>query len=367
MPEPLIITISTETTPARSAIPPSDESVSSLAGWGSGPIRVSVDRNRSRFSILGVAAALLVLTSCLPQEGEKGGVGGSFVSALSKTANILKDGLSRDYDPPDYKGPPLGQLPVYFVGDSYTYSSGRTETVSAVKDDRVIWVNDLRSYFERHRNFVLPTVLTRTDRGTVNRTFDVASDMMWPLIPGTRRQFGSEISIKIRGDKGQRRFRRDWVCAVVGPERVKVQFGVFDSVKISCDRYAQGSWQQTRTWYFVPQIGHYVRRVDKNLRRDGRDVELVSIQQSFDNINQVTKRGLQDLEQRTLEKMPSGKSASWRSPDGRLAVTMTVTKTLKTEAGQFCRTFRQRIDNGESSRFVPGLACRTWNGRWVRL
>ncbi len=46
---------------------------------------------------------------------------------------------------------------------------------------------------------------------------------------------------------------------------------------------------------------------------------------------------------------------------------MIVTRTLKTEAGQFCRTFRQVVSGADGERLVPGLACRTWNGRWVRL
>lgn len=369
MPELLKTAFSSEEKPARSSIQVSDDGVSSAAGWKSGPDRLSMNLNGVRFTLrCGAIAAFFIVTACLPPEEEKGGgVDGSFVSVLNKTASVLKGGLSQDYDPPDYQGPPLGQLPAYFVGDAYTYSTGRTETVTEATEDQVIWVDDLRSHFERYRNFVLPAIMTRTDRGTVTRSFEVAPDMLWPLIPGTRRQFSSDISIKLRNKKGRRVFRRDWVCTVVGQERVKVQFGVFDSVKIDCDRYAHGSWQQTRTWYFVPEIGHYVRRVDKYLRSENRDVELVSIQQTFDGISTVSRRGVYDLEQRTLEGMPSGEPASWQSPDGRLKVTMTVAKTLRTEAGQFCRTFRQYFDDGENPRFVPGLACRTWNGRWVRL
>ena len=67
------------------------------------------------------------------------------------------------------------------------------------------------------------------------------------------------------------------------------------------------------------------------------------------------------------ESMPSGKPANWRSSDGDVAVKMTVTKTMQTEAGQFCRAFRQEIQGKGVERLVPGLACRTWNGRWVRL
>jgi surface antigen len=94
---------------------------------------------------------------------------------------------------------------------------------------------------------------------------------------------------------------------------------------------------------------------------------LLSIQQAYDGLSRNAKRALYDLEQQTLERMPSGKSANWRSTDGDIAVTMTVTKTMQTEAGQFCRTFRQQIQGSGVERLIPGLACRTWNGRWVRL
>lgn len=299
--------------------------------------------------------ALLALAGCMQVE-----------SAGALLEN-LRGKLSANYDPPDYKGPPLGELPLYRLGDAYTYSSGRTETIQEILDDRVVWHNDLDSIFERYPNFIFPTVSTKTDRGEVERNFDVPPDTLWPLIPGTRRQFQSEVRVKLDGQNGERLFYREWICKVVGMSRVEVQFGEFDSVEIACDRYSRGKWRENRTWYYVPEIGHYVRRVDKFLGRDTRNTELVSIQQGYDGLSRDTKRALYDLEQETLERMPSGKPANWRSRKENIAVTMVVTKTLKTDAGQFCRTFRQVISGEGGGRLVPGLACRTWNGRWVRL
>jgi surface antigen len=286
---------------------------------------------------------------------------------LADLGSALGDKMSANYDPPDYDGPPLAELPTYQLGDSYTYSSGRTETVAEIHDERIVWQNDLQSEFERYRNFVLPTAVTRTDSGEITRTFDAPPDVLWPLIPGTRRQYNSVVSVRLHGQNRERRFRRDWICTVNGSEQVVVQFGAFDSVKISCERYGRGMWRQTRTWYYVSEIGHYVRRVDRFHGRESRDVELLSIQQGFEGMNRNAKRALYDLEQQTLERMPSGKPARWRSTDGAIAVTMTVTKTVQTEAGQFCRTFHQEVEGNGIERLVPGLACRTWNGRWVRL
>lgn len=300
--------------------------------------------------------ALLALAGCA---GADGGDGGFLESLRGK--------LSADYDPPDYKGPALGELPTYRRGDAYSYSSGRTETIEDILEDRIVWRNDLDASFHRYPNFIFPSISTRTDRGQVERSFDVPPGTLWPLIPGTRRQFKSQVRVKLEGQNGERLFYREWICAVGDKERVEVQFGEFEAVEISCDRYSRGKWREKRTWYYVPEIGHYVRRTDRFLGRDSRDTELVSIQQGFDGLSRDTKRALYDLEQRTLERMPSGKTANWQSSEGNLAVTMVVTKTMKTEAGQFCRSFRQVIREEGQDRLVPGLACRTWNGRWVRL
>lgn len=311
-------------------------------------------------SVLFVALFLAPLVvGCVQEDG----VGGK----LKSLEDFLAGKLSKDYDPPDYAGPPLGQLPDYQAGDAYTYSNGRTETIDEIGEETVAWRNDLDSRFDRYPNFVLPTARTRTDRGEVSREFSVPPDVLWPLIPGTRRQFTSAVRVRQQGQNGERLFRRDWVCTVHGAEPVTVQFGAFDSVKISCDRYSRGKWRQTRTWYYVPAIGHYVRQTDRYAGHDEREVELISIQQAFNGLSQDAKRALYDLEQQTLERMPSGKPASWRSTNGDVAVTMTVTKTMQTEAGQFCRTFRQEVNGNGVERLVPGLACRTWNGRWVRL
>lgn len=300
--------------------------------------------------------ALFGLAGCL----QVNGVGGGLLAGI-------KEKFSANYDPPDYKGPPLGKLPSYRRGDAYTYSSGRTETIQNILDDRIVWRNDLDSSFERYPNFIFPSTSTKTDRGEVTRSFNVPPDTLWPLIPGTRRQFTSEVRVKLDGQNGERLFYRDWICTVVGKSEVEVQFGKFDSVEIACDRYSRGKWREKRIWYYVPEIGHYVRRVDQVLGHDTRDTELVSIQQGLDGMSRDIKRALYDLEQQTLERMPSGKAANWQSSEGKLAITMVVTRTLKTEAGQFCRTFRQTITGESGDRLVPGLACRTWNGRWVRL
>lgn len=303
-----------------------------------------------------IFVALLGLAGCMEVNGEVGGL-----------LENLREKLSANYDPPNYEGPPLGVLPSYRRGDAFTYSSGRTETIQEILEDRVVWRNDLESSFERYPNFIFPSINTKTDRGEVVRNFDVPPETLWPLIPGTRRQFKSEVRVKLDGQNGERLFYREWICTVVGKTVVEVQFGKFDSVEIACERYSRGKWREKRVWYYVPEIGHYVRRVDQFLGRDSRDTELVSIQQGFDGLSRDTKRALYDLEQKTLERMPSGKAANWQSSEGNLAVTMVVTRTMKTEAGQFCRTFRQVIHSEGGDRLVPGLACRTWNGRWVRL
>lgn len=286
---------------------------------------------------------------------------------LGNLGSLVSEKLSPNYDPPDYGGPPLGSLPTYHLGDAYTYSSGRTETVKAVLDERVVWRNDIESEYVRYRNFVLPTAEMRTAKGEITRSFDAPPDLLWPLIPGTRRLFTSKVHVRVNGEGRERLFRRDWLCTVDGPERVDVRLGAFDSVKISCDRYGHGAWRQTRTWYYVSEIGHFVRRVDRFSGRESQEVELISIQQAFDGMSGSTRRALRELEQQTLENMPSGKPARWTSSDGKLSVTMTVIRTMQTEAGQFCRSFRQEVRGNGSDRLVPGLACRTWNGRWVRL
>ena len=312
--------------------------------------------------LFGTTAAALAATGCASLSDLNGAR-----DTLGNLGSMLSEKMSADYDPPDYDGPPLAELPIYQLGDAYTYSSGRTETVSDIRDERIVWRNDLRSEFERYRNFVLPTAVTRTDSGEITRTIDAPPDVLWPLIPGTRRQISSVVSVRMNGQNNERLFRRDWICTVIGSEKVEVQFGAFESVKISCDRYGRGAWRQTRTWYYVSEIGHYVRRVDQFRGREPQDVELLSIQQGLEGMSRSSRRALYDLEQQTLERMPSGKAASWRSSDGDIAVTMTVTRTMQTEAGQFCRTFRQEVQGNGIERLVPGLACRTWNGRWVRL
>lgn len=72
-----------------------------------------------------------------------------------------------------------------------------------------------------------------------------------PLKIGARMTFRSTVST----EKPPFGWEFEWSCDVVGKERVTVPAGEFDSFRVQCGR--QGS--RELTFYYVPEIGHYVR------------------------------------------------------------------------------------------------------------
>src|SRR5262249_36109795 len=100
---------------------------------------------------------------------------------------------------------------------------------------------------------------------------DVASlrSFTWPL------RVGATAAYTVRtapADQGQH-----WQCVVEGREQAMVAAGTFDSYKIVCrrDDDPQGA-AGSRTWYYAPAIGHYVRYVDTANEARSRDLVSVS-------------------------------------------------------------------------------------------
>lgn len=163
------------------------------------------------------------------------------------------------------------ELPRYERGQAFVFDNGRVERVVEVEGDRVTWAGRSGRTYVRDRNPIVPT-LEWVSRGEVGqRTIIGEPDGLWPLAAGRSVQFQT-VNTR-REDDREHRSVHFWSCAVRALERLETHAGWFEAFPIVCDRYSPNSMRvmERRTWHFAPEIGHYVRREERNMSDGERD------------------------------------------------------------------------------------------------
>lgn len=273
-------------------------------------------------------------------------------------------------------------LPVYRSGTIYVYSDGTWEQVENVRDGKVFWVDYRgrrsagRADFSYAREIWESTERQGTRRFVQDQGLFAGSPTgLWPLMEGNRTSF-SEFTTSFLKENPTFVKESDnyWRCSVGGAETVSVSLGEFDSWQISCTRYSDNSAKarkrprEYRTWYYAPEIGHWLleRRDYTSRTKEDRRKELVAVMpdltawSSDKNTIMAMKRNFQQA----LENLSSGKGERFARANEQLTVTTTPVKTFRHEAGNICRQYQQRIAKAGDEVTYFGMACRDNAGVW---
>lgn len=160
--------------------------------------------------------------------------------------------------------------PFYEPGDTFIYSNGAVERFTGESAEGLNWQTLSGRTYVRDRNFFVPILgwQTSTTRGA--RHLSGTPGRVWPLSERHRANFTVAGDVEIReGDEGwadaaSHREVQHWRCRAGAMEHLTVPAGAFEAYPIVCDRYSASSMRVLRrqTWYYAPDVGHYVRRVD---------------------------------------------------------------------------------------------------------
>lgn len=269
-------------------------------------------------------------------------------------------------------------LPGYRQGTTFVYADGTWESVSAVVPNIVTW-KDHRGYtsngtpdFTRRRIYYQ----TRTRQGT--RTFGPREDLMirskevlWPLKIGNRASYTETGTWIDKRDGSEHFYRSQWSCEVAGIERVKVAAGEFNTWKITCTRYnvsgqgLQSRAKEIKTWYYAPEIGHYVLVTrDYLYDKPSRRKELLAVLPPKEILPTRARKKMERSFQKAMEHKLSGSASSWSIASGAASGGTTPYGTFKLENGTFCRRYVQDLKFSGEQQTYYGLACRDDRGRW---
>jgi surface antigen len=82
------------------------------------------------------------------------------------------------------------------------------------------------------------------------------------------------------------------------------------------------------------------------------------------SLDRADRAAMYRTTQTTLERQPSGTTATWQNPDSGNYGTFTPKPAYQTTSGQYCREFQQSITVGGQTQDAYGTACRQPDGTW---
>lgn len=253
---------------------------------------------------------------------------------------------------------PPAQLPMVRVGDSISWSNGQTETVVAVDGEVVRWRDQDGNTYAGYRNFVLPSLAWDYPETRAVTKLDLAPDVLWPLKAGNDVHFTVEQRLTLKIHESEVAYTDEWMCGVLGTERVELRLGGFDTWKLRCQRYWRGSNIGEIVWNYAPALGQVVRRTWTGGKEPD---ELVAI--GHGALDAKTQKVAAKVRQQGLEKLPAGRKALGRQ--GAVEVSVQPQATYRAAGGAWCRDFLQSVSTATAAATSAGSACRDKDGTWA--
>ena len=269
-------------------------------------------------------------------------------------------------------------LPVYHPGTTFVYSDGTWETVIAAEPNVVSWKDHRGNTSTGTPDFTRRRLQYQTKTRQGARVFGPRENIIvkhresiWPLEVGKKASFTERGTWVDKRDGSEHAYRAHWSCEVEGAERIVVPAGEFDTWKIVCSRYAssrnaRSQLREIKTWYYAPQIGHFVLSNSRYFyNQSPRQLELLAVLPPKESLPSQARRKMDNSFQKAMEHQKSGSSVVWSIANPAASGGITPYGTFKLEDGTFCRRYVQNLNlSGADQQAYYGLACRDAGGRW---
>ena len=158
------------------------------------------------------------------------------------------------------------------AGTVFIFTDGRVERFVRSAGEEQIWATRRGREYARSVNPAEPILKWEIGDRLGNRTVFGKTEKLWPPKPGNSARF--RVLTEIERDGRTRRSVQNWTCRVQKMSYLTVPAGTYTTLPISCVRYSVNTMRplQKRTWWWAPDIGHYVQRRYESIR-DGETTE----------------------------------------------------------------------------------------------
>jgi hypothetical protein len=192
---------------------------------------------------------------------------------------------------------------------------------------------------------------------------------LFPLEPGKGVKFNATRTVRQLGRDQPVTVQEDWRCEVAGTASVATQAGNFQTWRVDCAMRetpaVTGTGEVRRSFYYAPDIGFYVRTVERIGGGPTRETNLSSYTTSDPILSTSALRQRSIELQRALEAQPSGSQATWSDATTGAAGKVMVIDTRSSERYGWCRDFAERISWSGRSYSLHGVGS-DWGGAHVR-
>jgi hypothetical protein len=253
-------------------------------------------------------------------------------------------------------------LPTYGLGDSYQFSDGSSDSVTAVEDDVIHWHANDGSTYTTSRDVLLPRLAwtNGSERGERRISGDPAQ--LFPLEAGKEVGFSATRTVRPSRRGRPVTVQEDWACGVFDPARMTTKAGVFDTWRVDCTMRetpaVTGNGLIRRNFYYAPDIGFYVR-MEEGVGDGPLQVADLSGYTSSDPIlasSALRRRSIQL--QKALESEVSGSQKTWTDPATGAGGVVSLLDTRRSGQYGWCRDFAERIRWSGRVYALHGTGCR---------
>ena len=255
--------------------------------------------------------------------------------------------------------------PALAVGDRSYFTNGRRLEVTGLSGGLAEWKRSARRHYRSTNNFLLPPAIEESAKKRIANTLDAPLSSIWPLTLGQELSFSLQrvSDDRTSGERGES--RRYWDCEVDAAQRITVVAGRFDTYRVDCTRRtASHKFRQRRIWFYAPDIGQPVLRLDYYRENRRRRLEMTAFVPVLPGLSDASSRDYLDSFQKVMETAGSGEKMVWTDTRGDAQITVTPLRTVRWQDGTYCRNYRQRLRIADHARQGAGLVCRTADGSW---
>lgn len=263
----------------------------------------------------------------------------------------------------------LADLPTYSPGEFFEYDNGLSMIVTERLNGTVSWKYANGSTSSGFTNFLVPQLTWRARGNRGASTTNAAQDFLWPLKFGSFGRYNITQTIHEADGGVPETLDRRWECSVEGTERVSVPAGDFDTYIVSCNRYSSdgNEWRGRHTYYYSPDIRHYVKLEKRYASRSTRIEQLRGYGFNSEYLSVKEQNELKKLLYRTLADGEQGISQNWTSNDGTISGMLIPYQNFKGASGEPCREYKSLYNIRGRVYQHTRRACQSADGSWQRI
>lgn len=259
--------------------------------------------------------------------------------------------------------------PSYAVGEYFSYDNGKVMLVSALDSNNVVWKYNNGLAVTAMRDFTVPPLQWNTSDKKSVTSKQVVSGQLWPLKVGNSETFITTQNLFTTMSEVPRVVQRKYRCNVKSSGEVTVEAGAFNVFEIVCSRYSlqSNSWRGTDTFYYSPEVGHYVQLKKE---RKGSFAEIQKVRKVGFNSTYLNQSDQQKLKRTLFEALsqnPDGVSSSWTSATANISVDLVPINTFYDENGNKCRKYQSIYNVNGKIRQQENAFCQVETGKWQKV